>query len=248
MIAIWWVIVVMALGVWWTAWRLVRYPGGWAYAFHEEHRETRKALEDARGVVRELQKSARREKWQALTEVKRAEWAYRRRVRQVESELERLRTPHRGERIGQLGRITLYEHTVLIFDDEVPLAGLHVRFELSRSAHVSYVYLSQPDGRERMERYDGKEFPEETVRRFSVQVQNAAVTVNRLQERRAGKIRVREAELRNARKATEPIELAQERLERTRARHDADVKLPQARAALDDARNVWQGLTGHRPL
>ncbi|MFC7885137.1 hypothetical protein ACFUVV_25160 [Streptomyces sp. NPDC057376] len=248
MIAIWWVIVVMALGVWWTVWRLVRYPGGWAYAFHEEHREARKALEDARGVVRELRRSTRREKWQALAEVKRAEWAYRRRVRQVESELERLRAPHRGERIEQLGRITLYEHTALISEDEVPLAGLHARFELSRSTHVSYVYLTQPDGRERMERYDGKEFSEETVRRFSVQIQNAAVAVTRLQERRASEIRACEAELREARKATEPIEAAQERLEKTRARHDADVKLPQARAALDDARSVWQDLTGRRPL
>ncbi|MFF3896418.1 hypothetical protein ACFYY3_25235 [Streptomyces sp. NPDC001812] len=248
MIAIWWVVVVMALGAWWTVWRLVRYPGGWAYAFHEEHREARKALEDARGAVRELRRSARREKWQALAEVRRAEWAYRSRVRQAESELERLRTPHRGAQIEQLGRIILYEHTVLISDDEVPLAGLHVRFELARSTYVSYVYLTQPDGRERMERYDGKEFPEDAVRRFSVQIQNATVAADRLQEQRADNIRALEAELREARQATEPIEVAHERLEKTRARHDADLTLPQARAALDDARNVWQGLTGRRPL
>ncbi|MEU2982570.1 hypothetical protein ABZ678_38230 [Streptomyces hirsutus] len=227
-----------ALGVWRTVWQLVRYPGGWAYAFHEEHREARKALEDARDVVRKLRRSARRETWQALIEAKRAEWAYRRRVRHAESELEQLRTPHRGARVEQLGEVTLYEHTVLISDDEVPLVGLHVRFELARSTHVSYVYLTQPDGRERMERYGGKEFPEDAVRRFSVQMQNAAVAANRLQEQRAGKIRALEAELREARKATQPIEVAQERLKKTRARHDADVKFPQARAALDDARHV----------
>ncbi|MER5842729.1 hypothetical protein ABT099_20930 [Streptomyces prasinus] len=248
MIAIWWVAVVMALGVWWTVWQLVRYPGGWAYAFHEEHREARKALEEARDVVRELRRSARREKWQALAEVKRAEWAYRRQVRHAESKLERLSTPHRGARVEQLGEVTLYEHTVLISDDEVPLAGLHVRFELAHSTHVSYVYLTQPDGRERMERYDSKEFPEDAVRRFSVQIQNAAVAANRLQEQRAGNIRALQAELREARTATQPMEEAQERLEKTRARHDADVKLPQARAALDDARHVWQDLTGRRPL
>ncbi|MFF4234219.1 hypothetical protein [Streptomyces sp. NPDC001820] len=248
MIAIWWVVVVVTMGVWWTLWRLFRYPGGWEYAFHKEHREERKALEDARGAVRELRRTARSETWRARAAVKRAEWAYRRRVRRAESELEQLRTPDRGARVEQLGGISLHEHTVLVADEELPLAGLQVRFELARSAHVSYVYITQPDGRERMERYEGKEFPEAAVRRFSVQIQNAAVAANRLQERRAGDICTLEAELREARKATEPIVVAQERLEKTRARHGSDLKLPQARAALDDARNVWQDLTGRRPL
>ncbi|WP_093802920.1 hypothetical protein [Streptomyces sp. Wb2n-11] len=248
MTAIWWTAMLGALGVCWATWRLVRYPGGWAYAFHEEHQEERQALAEARNAVRELRGTARRETWRARAEVKRVEWAYWRRVRRAESELEQLRTPHRGARIEQLGGITLHEHTVLIAGDEVPLAGMHVRFELARSTHVSCVYLKQPDGRERRERYEGKEFPEEAVRRFSVRIQNAAVAAQRLQEQRAGDIRALQARLREARKATEPITVAQEGLERTRARHDADIKLPQARKALDDARKGWQDLTGRRPL
>ncbi|AJF63350.1 hypothetical protein [Streptomyces vietnamensis] len=248
MIAIWWVIVVVALGVWWTVWRLVRYPGGWAYAFHEEHREARKALEDARGAVRELRNTALRETWQARTAVRRAERAHRRRVQRAESELERLRDPHRGALVEQLGAITLHEHAVLISDDAVPLAGVRVRFELARSTHVSYVYITRPDGREHMECYEGEEFPEGAVRRFSVRIQNAAVTENRLQERRAGDIRTLEAELREARKATEPIQAAQDRLDKTRARHKDSLELSRARAALDDARDAWRDLTGRRPL
>ncbi|WP_431985236.1 hypothetical protein [Streptomyces qinglanensis] len=248
MIVIGWAVAVAALAVGWTLQRLVRYPGGWEYAFREEHRAARKTLEEARSAVRRLSGAARRERWQALAGVKRAEWAYRRRIRQAEAEAERLRTPCRGERIGQLGDITLYEHSVVVRDDETPLADLQVRFELARSAHRSYVYLTQPDGRERMERYEDQEHPEDAVRRFAVQVQNAAAATNRLRQQRAEEIRACEAELRMARKATTPVEAAQERLEETRLRHDADLKLPHARAALDDARSAWADLTGRRPL
>ena len=245
---IWWLIALGALTVGWMVWRLVRYPGGWVYAFHEDHLEERQALDDARKAVRQLRGAARRETWQAWTEVKRAEWAYRRRVRGVESELEQLRTPHRGACVNQLGEIALHEHSVLISDDELPLADMYVRFELARSKHVSYVYLTLTDGREHMERYEGEEFPEDVVRQFSVQIHNAAVAAHRLRDRRAGEIRTREQELREAQEATEPIAMARERLENTRTRHNSDPKLPRARAALDAARNEWQGLTGRRPV
>ncbi|MFF8451852.1 hypothetical protein ACF06Q_29790 [Streptomyces leeuwenhoekii] len=248
MIVIGWAITVAALAVAWVLQRLVRYPGGWRYAFHEEHRAARGALRDARSAVRQLDRAARRERWQALAGVQRAEWAYRRRIRQVEAELWRLRTPHRGERIGQLGDITLYEHALVVREDEVPLADLQVRFELARSAHWSYVYLTQPDGRERMERYEDQAHPEDAVRRFTVQIQNAVAATDRLQQQRAEEISACEAELRAARKATAPVEAAQEKLAEIRARHDADLELPHARAALEDARSAWADLTGRRPL
>ncbi|MGW2183295.1 hypothetical protein ACWCXX_35690 [Streptomyces sp. NPDC001732] len=248
MTAIWWVVVLVGLGVGWMVSRLVRYPGGWAYAFHEEHEEERQALADARSAVRKLRETARRETAQAQTAVKRAEWAHRRQVRRVQSELEQLRSPDRGALVEQLGGIALHEHAVLVGGDELELAGMEVRFDLAKSSHVSYVYLTQPDGRQHMERYEDEEFPEDTVRRFSVQVQNAAAAARRLSEKRAEDIRVLEEKLREVREATGAVEAAQERLEETRARHDSNPKLPRARAALDDARKEWQDLTGRRPL
>ncbi|MFE4695958.1 hypothetical protein ACWCPD_35070 [Streptomyces sp. NPDC001935] len=247
MILLGWVVAVTALGVWWVLWRLVRYPGGWTYAFHEEHREARRALEGARGAVRALRRAARREKWRAHGAVKRAEWAYRRRVRRAESELERLGTTRRGARVEQLGEITLHEHAVVVGNDEVALAGLKVRLEPGRLKATSYVYLTQPDGRERMERYAGADYAEDAVRRFAVRIQNAVAAADRLEEERVGSIRAVKAELREARSATDQVEAAKERLEETRARHDADVRLPKARMALDDARSTWHGLTGRRP-
>ncbi|MFF5344119.1 hypothetical protein ACFY4H_26030 [Streptomyces althioticus] len=248
MIVLGWVVAVTALGVWWVLRRLVRYPGGWTYAFHAEHREARAALEDARGALRGLRRTARRERWQAQAAVKRAEWAYRRRVRRAESELEQLHTPHRGAQIEQLGEIVLYEHTVAVRDDEVALAGLQVRFELGRSKSTSYVYLTPPDGRERMERYGGAEYTEDAVRRFAVTVKNAAAAAGEQREQRAGSVRAARAELREALSATEQVEAAKERLESIRTRQDADVRLPKARLALDDARRAWQSRTGRRPL
>lgn len=248
MSAIGWLVVVVAFGVGWVAWRLVQYPGGWAFAFHEEYRADREALDGARGAVRELKGTARREVRQAQMAVTRAEKAYRSRISRIEAELQQLRAPGRGHHVDQLGQIVLHEHALLVGNDEVPLAGLHVRFELARSAHVSYVYLTRPDGRERMERFAEDDFPEEAVRQFSVRLQNAAVTANQLQALRDSDIHKLEAELCEARKETEPIETARELLEETRARHSNDPRLPKARAALDDARDVWQELTGRRPL
>jgi hypothetical protein len=248
MIAVWWVVVVAALGVCWTIWRFVRYPGGWAYAFHGEHREARRALEEAREALRERRGAARRERWRARAAVRRAEWAYRRRIRRAEAGLEQLRTPQPGKLVAQLGGIALHENTLAVSDEEVRLADVQVRFELARSKEVAYVYVTLPDGREVMETYDGKEFTEDAVRRFSVRIHNAAVAAGPPAERRAGEIRALEAELKRARKATEHVQAAEERLEETRARHDADVTIPRARAALDDARDTWQELTGRRPL
>ncbi|WP_037619596.1 hypothetical protein [Streptomyces aureus] len=243
-----WAIAVTALAMWWVLWRIVRYPGGWTYAFHQEHREARSALDDARGTVRGLRRTARREKWRARAAVQRAEWAYRRRVRRAEAELRQLDTTHRGARIEQLGAIALHKHAVVVGNNEIALAGLQVRFELGRSKSASYVYLTQPDGLEHMERYGGAQYPEDAVRRFVVRVQNAVAAADKLKEQRVGSLRAVKAELREARSATEQMEEAKERLEETRARHDADVRLPKARMALDDARSTWQSLTGRRPL
>ncbi|MGW0857654.1 hypothetical protein [Streptomyces sp. NPDC002690] len=243
----WWVVAPPLLLGCWTVRRLIRYPGRWAHAFHDAYGKERMALEEARVSVRKLRSSARRETRRAWFGVKRAESAHRRRVRQVESELQRLRTLGRGPRIHQLGAISLYEHAVLVAEDELPLAGLHVRFELARTEHVSYVYLTLPEGQTHMERYEGEEFPEEAVRGFSVRISNAAAAAHRARETREKDIAALEAALGEARKATGPVEEAQERLEETRARHSADPRLPRARAALDDARTDWQNLTGRRP-
>ncbi|WP_327174291.1 hypothetical protein OG599_02665 [Streptomyces sp. NBC_01335] len=248
MSVLWWVVTLVVLVVGWTAWRLVRYPGRWAHAFHEAHRKDRRALDDARSAVRKLRNAARRETWRAWGKVKRAESAHRRRVRQAEAELERRRAPDRGDRVHQLGAITLYEHAVVVSEDELPLAGLHVRIELARAEHVSYVYLTHPDGQDRMQSYEGEEFPEDTVRKFSVQLHNAAVAAHRSRGSREDDIAALEAALREAQEATGPVEAARERLDETRARHSADPRLPRARAALDDARTQWQDLTGRRPL
>ncbi|MFD7498116.1 hypothetical protein ACFV8T_38330 [Streptomyces sp. NPDC059832] len=107
---------------------------------HDEHQEDRQALADARSAVRELRGTARRETWQARTERKRAEWAYRRRVRRAESELEQLHTPHRGALIRQPAEIALHESSVLITDGRLQLADMQVKFEHAKSTDVSYVH------------------------------------------------------------------------------------------------------------
>lgn len=240
MSGVWWIVVAGACLAVWAVRHLLRYPGGWSFAFHEQYRADREALADAYREVRRLKGADRQE----MGKVRKA---YRDRISQAETALRQLRTPPRGARVAELGRIVLHENAVLVGDDEVPLAGLRVRFDLARSARVSYVYLTQADGHEHMESFEEAQFAEEQVRAFSVRVQNAAATAQRLQGLREKDIGKLEAELSRARADTEPVEAARERLEQTRARQGADPRLPKARAALDDARDAWQQLAGRRP-
>ncbi|MFD8544765.1 hypothetical protein [Streptomyces sp. NPDC059649] len=180
--------------------------------------------------------------------VSRAEKAYRGRISRTEAELRQLRAPDRGGHVDQLGQIVLHEHALLVGGDEVPLAGLHVRFDLARSTHVSYVYLSRPDGRERMERFARTIFPKTQCVSSACGSRMRPQQPNQLQALRDGDLRKLEAERREARRETEPVQTARELLDETRARHGSDPRLPKARAALEDARDVWQELTGRRPL
>jgi hypothetical protein len=247
MSGVWWIVVAGTCLAVWAVRHLLRYPGGWSFAFHGQYRADREALADAYREVRRLKGADRQEMGKARSAVAREEKAYRDRISQAETALRQLRTPPRGARVAELGRIVLHENAVLVGGDEVPLAGLRVRFDLARSAHVSYVYLTQADGHEHMESFEEAQFAEEQVRAFSVRVQNAAAAAQRLRGLREKDIGKLEAELSRARADTEPMEAAREQLEQTRAWQDADPRLPKARAALDDARDAWQQLAGRRP-
>ncbi|MFI8006965.1 hypothetical protein [Streptomyces sp. NPDC086010] len=247
MAGIWWAVAVLAAGAGWAAWRALRYPGAPAYAFHRKYRSERGNLAGARGHVRGLRRAALRERGRAWLTAERAERSYRRRIARVEAELRQLRTPKRGRRVERLGRIVLHEHAVLVGPVELPLAGLKVRLEPARSGKTWYVYLAEPDGHELMERFSAKEHPEDTVRGFGSRLQNASVKAGRRLDRRGGAIRRLEAELLRARNATGPVEAARAAREETRLRHENRPELPKARAALEDAKDTWQGLTGRRP-
>ncbi|MFE7751313.1 hypothetical protein [Streptomyces sp. NPDC057428] len=247
MAGIWWVALVVAFGMGWPVWRLIRYPGAPAYAFQRKYRSDRKSLAGARGLVRGLRNAALRESWQAWVKAMRAERAYRRRIGRIEAALQQQRTPKPGRRVEQLGRIVLHEEAVLVGRTEVPLAGLEVRLEPGRPAKTWHMHLTEPDGHEVVERYSAGEFPEDTVRQFRTRLHNASVKAGRRRDKRSGAIRRLEAELQRARTATGPVTAAQEEREKARLRRDTSPELPKARAALDDAKDNWRDLTGHRP-
>ncbi|MFE7546718.1 hypothetical protein [Streptomyces gardneri] len=51
---------------------------------------------------------------------------------------------------------------------EIPLACLAVQFEVARNANTTYIYLRASDGLPELAEFDGSQFSEEDVRRFSV--------------------------------------------------------------------------------
>ncbi|WP_153537530.1 hypothetical protein [Streptomyces sp. RB17] len=239
--------VVLVVGAVFVVWRLMRYPGGWQYAFSDVHRADRQDLDRARSAVRAVRGTARQEVSRAETRATRAERAYERRIGDAERELARLRRPGRGAFVTRLGEVTLYQHALLFKGKEIPLAGLAVRFELARNSKKSYIYLTHPDGRVEFPGYADEEFPEEHVRRFSVRIENAVAAENTFRDGRADGIRQAESALEEARLDTAEKDDAREALEQVRARHSESPELAKALAALETARDRWQALTGRRP-
>lgn len=224
--------------------RLYRYPGGWAFAFGDAYAADRKDLAGARRGVRDLQRSARRELSQAEGTVRAEEARYRERIRSAERRLKELRAPGRGEQREVLGELTLHQHVLRHRSEDIPLAGLKVRFEPSH--HRYRIRVTRPNGRVRDVHYPRNQ-PEDAVRGFAVRLEYAVADENDFLSRRDGLIADTEAELVRARAATAAQDSARQALARVTARHSSDPRLPAARAELDAARKRWSAATGHEP-
>jgi hypothetical protein len=239
-----WVLLALLGGAAYIGWRLHAYPGGWAYAFGDAYAAERRDLAMARRGVRELERAARRELSEAKGKVRGEETRYRERIRSAEQRLKELRNPGRGEQQQTLGELTLHQHVLRHRSEDIPLAGLKVRFESSR--HKYYIKVTRPNGRVRDVHYPRTQ-PEDAVRRFAVRIENAVADENDLLTRRKGLIADAETELTHARAGTLSKEAALEALARLTARQSADDRLPAARAELDAARGRWHAETGHLP-
>ncbi|WP_329311233.1 hypothetical protein [Streptomyces sp. NBC_01262] len=239
-----WALLVLLGGAAYIGWRLHAYPGGWAYAFGDAYAVERRDLAMARRGVRELERAARRELSEAKGKVRGEETRYRERIRSAEQRLKELRNPGRGEQQQILGELTLYQHVLRYRSEDIPLAGLKVRFESAR--HKYGIKVTRPNGRAVVARFPGTQ-SEDAVRHFAIRIENAVADENDLLTRRKGLIADAETELTHARASTLSQEAAREALVRLTARQSADDRLPAARAELDAARGRWHAETGHLP-
>ncbi|MBV6700210.1 hypothetical protein KV557_24415 [Kitasatospora aureofaciens] len=247
-----WILVVVLVVAGAVVWLMLRYPGGWRYAFSAEYAEQRRDLDAARGKLRVLQREAGRERDMARSDVEAAERAHHDRVNQAQAHLAWLRAPGRGVLRSSLGdSLRLYDHALEVTVDgrtvEYPLHEVSVRDEYSRKA--GHVYVALPTGRQQMVTVSLEETPEAEaeVRKFVVEVFNAAADAKVSKAERQALVPQAEAELRNAIADTDDQEQARRRLAEVVARQKSDARIPGARRELDAARDRWQQLTGRRP-
>ncbi|MDX3075538.1 hypothetical protein [Streptomyces sp. MI02-7b] len=230
-----------------TAWRLHRYPGGWSYAFSGRHDTDRHGLDRERRAVRELRGRARRELAVAEGRVAQAEQSYRSRISAAERRLRGLRTSGNGALLSALGHLSLHEHVVVISGPGakvLPLGGVQVQFEHSPMGH--HIYLRRPDG-VHWESYATGEHSEDSVRRFSVRIENQVAKENRFLAERAASVKKAEDALKEARADTRPADRARRHLSAVTARQSRDRALDEALTRLETAQDRWQRLTGRRP-
>ncbi|MFF1901939.1 hypothetical protein [Kitasatospora sp. NPDC058218] len=232
-----------------VGWQLHRYPGGWKYAFGNEHDAARRDLQTARGALRGLERTAQKELSGARAAVEAATASHRRRVRDAELHVAHLREPGRGGYRAELGPLALYEYVLDVQTDEwradLPLHEIAVRAEHSPTA--GHVYLVGPDGRQHLMTYPVAEVGEEQVRTFVVDVHNAIAGAKAFQRERPSLLRQAEADLRRVRTDTTEQTKARLHLDAVTARQSGDTRIPQARQALDAAHDRWHALTGSRP-
>ncbi|MFF3564736.1 hypothetical protein ACFYXS_32330 [Streptomyces sp. NPDC002574] len=229
------------------AWRLHRYPGGWSYAFSGSHGIDRSGLDRERRAVRQVRSRARRELAVAEGRVARAEQAYRSRISTAERRLKGLRRSGNGALLSAMGHLSLHEHVVVISGPGtkvLPLGGAQVQFE--HSPMGNHIYLRRPDG-VHWESYATGEHSEDSVRRFSVRIENQVAKENRLLTERAAAVKRAEDELKEARADTRPADRARRHLSAVTARQSRDRSLDEALTRLENARDRWQRLTGRRP-
>jgi hypothetical protein len=120
-------------------WRRSRYPGGWDYAFSPDHADARDDLDRARRQAGALDRESRKERNAAHAQLDRAQFRHRERVRAIERRIAALRRPGRGPLVGELGEVTLHEHSVLADGQDIPLAGLTVRLDHAQHQHFMYL-------------------------------------------------------------------------------------------------------------
>ena len=88
-----WILIVVLLSGGTVVWLMLRYPGGWRYAFSAEYAENRRDLDAARGKLRQLEREAGREHDAARSEMEAADRDHRNRVGQARAHLAWLRAP-----------------------------------------------------------------------------------------------------------------------------------------------------------
>lgn len=241
------ILAVLALLLVGMVWRLHRYPGGRHFAFSGSHDKHRDSLDRERRAVRALRNKARRELAVAEGRVVRADHAYRSRISGAERQLRGLRRHGHGALVATLGHLSLHEHVVVISGPEtkvLPLGGVQVQFE--RSPMANHIYLRGADG-VHWEPYTSGEHSEDSVRRFSVRIENLVAKENRLLAELAASVKKAEEELKEARADTRPAEQARRHLGAVTARQSRDKALDEALDRLETARDQWQALTGRRP-
>ncbi|MEV7026358.1 hypothetical protein [Kitasatospora sp. NPDC093558] len=249
MSVLWWMLLIVLAAGGVIGWHCYHYPGSWRHTFGAEHDGARRDLDTARGALRRLESSRRKEVSGAQAGVDAAAATRRRRIREIEQRIADLREPGRGTLREELGPLSLYQHVLEVrTDDErsdLPLHGISVRSD--HSADAGHVYVVDPGGRQHLLTYPAAETAEDRLRRFVVDVHNAIADAKALQVRNASRIRDAEADLENARSDTSKQTRAQERLDETTARWQDDPRIPKARKELEAAHDRWQALTGRRP-
>ncbi|MGW6890389.1 hypothetical protein ACWGKK_36525 [Streptomyces chartreusis] len=249
-------VIVVGLALW-ALRKRYRFPGGWAFAFSLRYESDREALASARNKARDVSRRAAQAESAALAALASAQDAYERRLRQVEQQLARLRSPGAGARLDGLGELVLFKHILVVTSGaktrSIELAGLDVRFDTGRTNHS--IYLTDVTGRVFRAKYphvlpamdDQQRFDEDAVRDFAVAIQNAVADENSFRARIPHQLTQAEAELEEARADTHTQEAARKQLTLVRQRNRQDPSRKVADSELEKALQNWETLTGRRP-
>ncbi len=225
--------------------RLVRYPGGWAYAFGGAFSSRRRELAEARSAVRALERERRRELGSAGRELRRVEGERHRRIKALHRQRKQLDAVGHGELLHKIGGLALHQHALLVHGKAVPLRRARISHDLARHQHV--LLVTGPDGKRRRLTLDRDRYSEDAVRTVVARAQGAMVDEETFQQKREADIAEKEAQLKQAEADLGAVQQARERQAKAVERWRSDPRPARAEARLKAVGERWHADTGRRP-
>lgn len=241
--------------------------GGVKPFFSKELKQDRQELSIARKTAKSLAKAANKELKEATRKVSQEQKAYEKRVKEVSDEYNSWLNPGDGKSLTRLGGVKLFEHTIHVGKNTIPLEGVSVDTRITDMSAI--LILELPNGMKVSESFDTswkdgdtkystktqgdfdilesstekkRAYSPDQVIHFAGEVNNQIIRHENFLERRPQMIEVLGKKLEEVKADTHELESAQSALKSIEGQSQASLEAKAAKEALLAAEEKYKSI------